>query len=126
MLNEDLVLTPEMTEVILQSDVAIDVFHYLGENPDESALIAKMPLSRAAREIGKIEVKVSSEKKEEEEVEEEEVPPAKPPAKPTPPVKKTSKAPEPITPLKADGVVDKDPSQMTPKEYRAWRANRKG
>lgn len=123
-LDENLVLTPEMTEVILQSESAIDLFYYLGQNPDESAVIAKMPLSRAAREIGKIEVKVLSEKKEEEE--EEEVPPKKPPVKPTPPVKKTTKAPEPITPLKADGVVDKDPSQMTPKEYRAWRESKKG
>ena len=43
-----------------------------------------------------------------------------------PPVKKVTKTPEPITPVRTTGAVDKDPAQMSMKEYRAWRERNKG
>jgi hypothetical protein len=104
-LNKDLVLTDTMTEAVLFSDKADDILYFLGKHPEISESISKLPPLRIAQELGKIEERLGK------------------PA--TPPPKKTTKAPAPLTPLKTTGVVDKDPSQMTPKEYRAWRERNK-
>jgi hypothetical protein len=111
--DKDLVLTQNMIETILLSDIAEDLLYYLGKNPDESAAIGEMPMLKAAKEIGKLELKLGTAVKE-----------VKTEEKPVP-VKKLTNTPEPIVPLKTDGVVDKDPSQMSPKEYRAWREKNK-
>jgi hypothetical protein len=115
--SNDLVLTQTMLETVLLSDVAEDVLYYLGQNPDKSAELGEMSALKAAKEIGKIEVELRS----------KEVAPVKEviPLPPVVPVKKTTKTPEPITPVKTDGVITKDPSAMSPKEYRAWRERNK-
>lgn len=107
-LNEKLTISQDMTEVILLSDVAEDLMYYFGSNPDESARLAKESPLKAAREIGKIEAKLLAPK------------PAPPEIK-----KKTTNAPAPIVPIRTTGVVDRDPSQMSAKEYRAWREQNK-
>jgi hypothetical protein len=120
--HKDLVINQGMVEAILESDIAEDIFYYLGKNPDEAAEIGEMSVIKAAKEIGKIEVKLVAEM-------------PKPSVasgggdenpdnivQPVPPVKKkTTKTPEPITPVKATGAIEKDPLKMSPKEYRAWR-----
>jgi len=73
---------------------------------------------KAAKEIGKIELALSKPAKKE--VKEEKVEKVE-----KPPVKKLTKTPEPITPVKADGIIEKDPSQMSMKEYRKWRESQK-
>ena len=107
-LDDKLVISQDMTEVILLSDMAEDLMYYFGSNPDESAKLAKESPLKAAREIGKIEAKLAA-------------------PKPAPPEirKKTTNAPAPIVPIRTTGVVDRDPSQMTAKEYRAWREQNK-
>ena len=102
-LDGDLKITEIMVESIVSSDIAEDIFYYLGKNPDISADISEMPPPSAAREIGKIEAKLLA-----------------PPAR-----KKTTSAPEPISPIKTNMAVEKDPERMsTLKEYRAWRGNK--
>ncbi len=121
-LSEDLVLTQQMTEVILQSDNPSEVFYYLGKNPDIALELSKKSVLKIAKEVGKIEValtKAPEEKKEKKEEKKEEE------KKETPP-KKKSETPAPIEPPEAGSVSEKDPSQMTPKEYRAWRERNKG
>lgn len=105
-LDEALTISQPMVEVILFSDVAEDLYYYLGKNPDESARIAKLPPMKAAHEIGKIEAKLTA-----------------PP--PPPPPKKLPQAPDPITPVKTTGAIEKDPNDMTPREYREWREKQK-
>lgn len=118
--DKALSISPDMTEIILDSDteVSVEIMYYLASNPDESAEIAKMSKEKAARMIGKIEAKLAAksaaeeenvEKKGEEDLEK------------VPPKKKLTNAPEPIKPVRTTGVVDKDPSQMSAKEYRQWR-----
>ncbi len=102
-LAKGLVLTEAMTEAVLFSDKADEILYYLGKHPDFSAKIAGLPPLRIAQELGKIEEKLSQ----------------------PPPAKKTTETPPPIKPLKTKGVVEKDPSQMSPKEYRAWREKNK-
>lgn len=97
--DEELKISEAMTEVMLLSDITEDIAYYLAKHPEESAKIAELPPTKMAYELGKIEARLLA----------------------PPPKKKISQAPEPITPVKPTGMVDKDPSTMTPKEYRAWR-----
>jgi hypothetical protein len=77
--NPSLRITTVMAETIQTSEVGPDLAYYLGSNPKEAQRIAKLPPYLQAKEIGKIEVKLAD----------------------NPPVKKTSSAPAPITPVTA-------------------------
>ena len=68
-----------MAQTIQASEIGPDVIYWLGNNPKEAARISNLPPILQAREIGKIEVKLTS----------------------NPPVKKTSTAPAPIAPVAA-------------------------
>ena len=77
--NPKLPITNEMAQTIQSSDVGPDMAYYLGSNPKEAERISRLsPLSQA-KELGKIEAKLSD----------------------NPPVKKTSNAPAPIAPITA-------------------------
>ena len=76
-LNPKLPITQVMAQAIQASDTGPDVAYYLGTNPKEAERIAKLPAILQAKEIGKIEAKVAA----------------------TPPVKKSSAAPTPISPV---------------------------
>jgi hypothetical protein len=118
-LAEDLVLSTGVSELVLLSDKPEDVFYYLATHADESAELSTMSPTKASIRIGVIEAKLEKEEKVEEkplEEKKEEKPPVK---------KKQTNAPEPIVPVRTTGVIDKDPSSMTPKEYRAWRERNK-
>lgn len=78
-LNPKLPITTLMAQTIRASDVGPDVAYYLGSNPKEAERIARLPAFLQAKEIGRIEAKVQS----------------------SPPVKKTSSAPTPISPVTA-------------------------
>ncbi len=110
--NDDIILSPDVLQLALDTDIPEDIMYHLASNPDESERISSLSLFKAAKEIGKIESELSGKGKETETKESE--PEPKPP-------KKQSKAPEPITPVRTDGIVEKDPSKMSAKEYRAWR-----
>ena len=122
--DKDLVLTHDMIETILQSDISEEILYYLGSNPETSASLGEMSALKAAREIGKLEVEIAAgiPKLNTSSEGGEKSPDAKPVKTPK---KKTTKAPEPIIPVKTTGVTDKDPSKMSPKEYRAWRERNK-
>jgi len=106
----DLVLSPEVVNLSLDTENPEDVLYYLASNPEESERISSLSDVKAAKEIGKIEVKLTGEKAVDAESK-----------KPIAPTKKQSKAPAPISPVVTTGAVDKDPSAMSAKEYRAWR-----
>lgn len=76
-LNPKLPITTVMAETIRASDAGPDVAYYLGSNPKEAERISKLPAFLQAKEIGRIEAKVAN----------------------SPPVKRTSAAPSPITPV---------------------------
>ena len=77
--NPKLPITNVMTETIQSSEIGPELAYYLGSNPKEADRISRMtPLSQA-KEIGKIEAKLAS----------------------NPPVKKTTSAPAPISPVTA-------------------------
>ena len=77
--NPNLPITTAMAEAIQYSDIGPEVAYHLGANPKEAERISKLPLILQAKEIGKIEAKLAAD----------------------PPVKKTSNAPTPISPVTA-------------------------
>lgn len=79
--NPNLRITPAMAETIKASESGPDVAYYLGLNPKEADRISQLHPLQQAKEIGKIEAKLAAE----------------------PPVKKSSSAPAPITPVKPGG-----------------------
>ncbi|MFO0203578.1 MAG: hypothetical protein ACK528_10665, partial [Alphaproteobacteria bacterium] len=79
--NPKLPITTVMADTIRASDVGPDVAYYLGTNVKETERIARLPPILQAKEIGKIEAKLAD----------------------NPPVKRTTSAPAPITPVTARG-----------------------
>jgi hypothetical protein len=77
--NPQLRITDVMAETIKASESGPDLAYWLGSNPKEADRISRLSPLLQAREIGKIEAKLGSE----------------------PPVRKTSSAPAPITPVTA-------------------------
>lgn len=79
--NPRLPITQVMAETIQASDIGPEVAYYLGSNPKEADRIAKLSPFLQAKEIGRIEAKLAD----------------------NPPVKKSSSAPTPITPVTPRG-----------------------
>lgn len=83
-------MTDAMTFAIMESETGGEIAYFLGENHNEAARIARLPLIAQVREIDKLATKF----------------------KPT-----TTQAPDPITPPKGGDSPAKDPANMTPDEY---------
>jgi len=77
--NPKLSITNVMAETIQFSEIGPDLAYYLGSNPKDAERISRMSPLAQAKEIGKIEAKLSI----------------------NPPVKKTTSAPAPISPVTA-------------------------
>jgi len=77
--NPKLPITDAMAQTIQASEVGPDMAYYLGTNPKEADRISRLSPLQQAKELGKIEAKLSD----------------------NPPVKKTSSAPAPIAPVTA-------------------------
>ena len=70
-------ITDVMAETIQSSEIGPEIAYWLGQNPKEADRISRLTPLLQAREIGKVEVRLSAE----------------------PPAKKTSSAPAPINPV---------------------------
>ncbi len=81
--NPRLPITEVMKLTIHESDLGPEILYHLGNDPGEARRIAQLSPVSQAKEIGKLETKLSS----------------------NPPAKRTSSAPAPITPVTARGVV---------------------
>ena len=77
--NPKLPITNVMAETIQSSDIGPELAYYLGTNPKDAERISRMTPLAQAKEIGKIEAKLAAE----------------------PPVKRTTSAPAPISPVTA-------------------------
>jgi len=77
--NPKLSITNVMAETIQSSDIGPELAYYLGSNPKDADRISRMTPLGQAKEIGKIEAKLAAE----------------------PPVKRTTSAPTPISPVTA-------------------------
>ena len=77
--NPNLPITTVMAQTIQASDIGPEVAYHLGANPKEAERISRLSPILQAKEIGKIEAQLAA----------------------NPPVKKTSNAPAPISPVSA-------------------------
>ena len=77
--NPNLPITTVMAQSIQSSDIGPEVAYHLGANPKEAERISRLSPILQAKEIGRIEAQLTS----------------------NPPVKKTSNAPSPISPVTA-------------------------
>lgn len=101
--NPKLRVTDVMAETIKASEIGPDLAYWLGSNPKESDRISRMSPLMQAREIGRIEAKLSAE----------------------PPQKKVTSAPDPIRPVSArnvnPGVTDTtDPRSIQSMSTSEW------
>lgn len=97
--NPSLPVSDAMAEAINASDMGPQVLYYLGKNPNEAARIAALPAIQAARELGRLETRIS-----------------------LPQPKTVTSAPKPVTPLDGGGSSRAiDPDKMTTEEWKAWR-----
>jgi hypothetical protein len=105
---KNLQISRAMQEAMFESEQGADIAYHLAKNPKEATRIAQLSPLAAAREIGKLEVKLTADRQPE-------------PAK-SQTARKTSKAPEPVTPISGGKtVVEKRPDQMDYQEYKIWR-----
>lgn len=79
--NPQLPVTTSMAEAIMASDIGPDLLYHLGQNPKEARRIADLPPLLQAKELGKLEAKLAD----------------------APPVKRTTNAPAPISPVTPRG-----------------------
>ena len=77
--NPKLTITNVMAETIQSSDIGPELAYYLGSNPKDAERISRMSPLGQAKEIGKIEAKLAAD----------------------PPTKRTTSAPQPISPVNA-------------------------
>jgi|DEB0MinimDraft_6_1074348.scaffolds.fasta_scaffold05513_7 hypothetical protein len=97
------VQTPHVAEAIVLSENGPALAYHLGSNPATAASLETMPVSMAMMELGRLSAQLSS-----------------------PPPVTTTQTPNPATPVKPTGSVQKDPDKMTPKEYANWRNKQLG
>ena len=112
-LDPEVPYTPVMIEAMVESERAVDIAYYLGQNHDEADRISRLSPIQTAKEIGHIEANLEAEAPREG-AKDDGTTEGKP-------GKKTTSAPEPIKPVKGSTTVKKNPKDMTQSEYEAWR-----
>lgn len=108
--GSDVQLPGHLHQAILESDVGPHLAYYFAKHPDEAKRYVGMSPTKALRELGRLEDRLSEGADDEH-----------PAAKPSPKTEvEKSKAPPPITPVKDGRAVDPGPAQSF-EEYRARR-----
>jgi hypothetical protein len=96
--NQALPFTESFLSVVTESEQAADILYHLGKNPNEAWRLVNLSERNLARELGKLEAKLSA-------------------PKPTPKL-----APDPVKPVTGiNAGGSKDPAKMSMAEYIAWR-----
>ena len=109
--SADVVVSNEVQAAIFESDVGPQILYHLAENPDIAKKLQGVSVISALRTIGKLEAKF-------------EETPASTPEKPA---VKTTKAPPPIQPIRAQAngpVTELDDNRQFHGSYQAWKAAR--
>jgi len=91
--NPDIPVSNAMAEIIRSSDVGPDLAYYLGKNREEAVRISEMTAAQQGAALARLEVKISN----------------------APPVKKTSSAPAPISPVNPRGSASADYDTTDPR-----------
>lgn len=98
-------ISDAVAEMVAASDMGADIAYHLGKNPDVAQSLTKLAATspvEAARELGRLEGRISM-----------------------PKPRTQSSAPDPITPVKPKAAASIDPDKMSMAEYRKARAEGK-
>lgn len=109
--SADVVVSNEVRDAIFESDVGPQILYHLAENPDVAKKLSGLSAIGALRMVGKLEAKFED----------------SPTSTPKETAAKTSKAPPPITPIKAKAngpVTELDDNRQFHGSYQAWKAAR--
>lgn len=93
---EDVEISDVMARAIAESDIPARLNYHLCANPEEADRISKLPPTRQAIEIGKLEDKLKA-------------------------APKPTNTPAPIRPNGANGSIEPDPSKMSYEKWLEWR-----
>jgi hypothetical protein len=119
--NSDVKVSDQVRDAILDSDVGPQILYHIAKNRDVAVKIGEMTVTRALKEIGRLEAQLGGDNKGGEKKEAKETPKTA--------LAEISKAPAPISPLKGAGapVVQLSGSDEVPKNmtYEDWKALRK-
>ena len=111
--SSDVVVNDDIRDAILESDVGPQILYHLAENPEIAKKITGGSTRQALRELGKLEARLEAKQPETKRIE---------------PVVARSKAPEPISPIRAANSVP-DVGMSTDGKfhgtYADWKAARK-
>lgn len=113
--SSDVVVSDQVRDAILDSDVGPRILYHLAENPDFAEKLATFSTVKALREIGKLEAQFEKQAET-------------PKSEPSKPVVTKSKAPAPINPLKATSAaadVQIGTDGQFHGTYAQWKAARK-
>ena len=102
--KSDIPVRDHVAVAIMDADRGPELVYHLAKHPEVAERLNEMSPARAAMELGRIEASLGE-----------------PAAPPTPPAKKTTTAPAPITPVKPGASTAKDPAKMNQAEYNEWR-----
>lgn len=108
--SSDVLISDQIKEAIIESDVGPRILYHLAENPDVAEKLATYSTAKALREIGRLEAKFD--RKEE----------------PSKPVTRQSKAPAPINPIRATSAAADTPIGSDGQfhgTYQQWKESRK-
>lgn len=121
--SEDLKISTVLKDVVTDSPIAPQIFHYLAKNKALAAQISQLPNLAVAREVGRIEARLENTGPATSPTSPAAAPvnALAPSAPPAPPLK-VSSAPPPTPKVDAVApVVSVDPNNMTDKQFAAWR-----
>lgn len=96
--HNDLPVSVVMGDAILGSDAPTLIMYHLGKNPDEARRISNLSPLDAAREIGRIEARLTA-----------------------PKARTETSAPAPVNPVRPGGVAGRNPENMSFAQYAAAR-----
>lgn len=100
----DVPVSSTLSELIVTSENGPELMYELAKDREEFERINKLPPLAAARALGRLESRISSSEKQK------------------PEIKKTTKAPPPMTPVGSKvRASTKSPDQMSYREFKAWR-----
>lgn len=98
--SDQVTITQEMSDIIVDSETGPKLAYYLGKNPNLAMEIARLPSHLQYKEMGRLEYEINSK---------------------APPAPQTTQAPAPIKPVGTNSNVSKEPSEMSYDEFVTWR-----